>query len=475
VERGQGVGRDGEETVRLLSPAGSLIVTRSPPTAAPPLSGAEFAAAIEALGPFETAPFLAVAVSGGADSLALAILADRWARKRGGGICALTVDHRLRPESADEARRLHGWLAAREIRHEVLVWREPKPATGIEAAARRARYRLLAGWCRDRGCLHLLKAHHLADQAETYLIRRRAGSGPDGLAGMSAVRELADCRLLRPLLGVAKARLAALLATERQPSIPDPSNFDPAFERARLRAGGGPGSAGPGLEELRSLGAARQARERARDALLARAAILHPAGFGVLDPAPIRAATPAIADRAIAALVTAIGGASYPPRRERIVRLREALAGAGDGPFGRTLGGCRFVAWRGHILLLREAAAVAPVRLTPGSECVWDRRFRLSLTRDAPVAYGVGYLQRAGVGELARRMPGLRRQSLPPLLHESLPAVWDSAGLAAVPGLGYRRDPIRRLPQIVLRPVNCLAGGPFAVVWRSALLMCSSR
>jgi tRNA(Ile)-lysidine synthase len=421
-----------------------------------------------------------VAVSGGPDSLALAILADRWARARGGRICALTVDHRLRPESTGEARRLHVWLGAREICHEVLVWREPKPATGIEAAARQARYRLLAGWCRDRGCIHLLTAHHISDQAETYLIRRRAGSGPNGLAGMSAVRELADCRLLRPLLGVARARLAALLTAEGQPWIIDPSNLDPAFERARLRtASGAAGSAGSELatinRQLRQLGAARQARECARDALLARAATLHPAGFGVLDPEPIREAPAPIADRALAALVTAVSGASYPPRQKRIVRLREAVAGAGAGTLGHTLGGCRFVAWRRRILVLREAAAAAaPARLSPGGKLVWDRRFRLSLAADAPGPYVVGYLQNAEVGELVRRMPDLRRHSpLPPIVHQVLPAVWDDAGLAAVPDLGYRRVAIGELPRIVLRPVNCLSGGPFAVVWRFAHLMCS--
>jgi tRNA(Ile)-lysidine synthase len=421
-----------------------------------------------------------VAVSGGPDSLALAILAGRWARARCGRICALTVDHRLRPESTAEARRLHRWLRAREICHEVLVWREPKPATGIEAAARQARYRLLARWCRDRGCLHLLTAHHRSDQAETYLIRRRAGSGPNGLAGMSAVRELADCRLLRPLLGVARARLAALLTAEGQPWVIDPSNLDPAFERARLRAAGdSAGPAGSELaavdEQLRELGPARQAREHARDALLARAATLHPAGFGVLDPEPIREAPAPIADQALAALVTAIGGAPYPPRQKRIVRLREAIAGASGRTLGHTLGGCRFVAWRRRILVLREAAAAAgPVRLSPGSELVWDRRFRLSLSADAPGPFLVGYLQWAKVGELARRMPDLRRHSpLPPLLHQVLPAVWDDTGLAAVPDLGYRRVAIAQLPRIVLRPVNCLSAGPFAVVWRFVHLMCS--
>jgi tRNA(Ile)-lysidine synthase len=438
---------------------------------AKPLSGAEFSAALEALAGFELSPFLAVAVSGGADSLALAILADRWARSRGGVICALTVDHRLRPESAGEVRRLQGWLAARRIRHEVLVWAGPKPRTGVEAAAREARYRLLAGWCRERGCLHLLTAHHREDQVETHLMRRRAGSGPDGLAGMSAVRELADCRLLRPLLGFAKARLVALLAAERQPCVADPSNLDPAFERARLRIAGGAAASSSLVEELDELGRARRAREWARDRLLARAVTPHPAGFAVLDPELLRKAPTDTADRALAALVTAIGGNSYRPRGERIARLRAALAGNG-APSGRTLGGCRFVAWRRCILVLREAAAAAgPITLQPGTELVWDRRFHLALAADAPARLRVGYLQRAGAAELDQRILDLRGPSLPRLVYPFLPAVWDAAGLAAVPALGYRRDRTAWLPQIVLRPVNCLAGGTFAVVWRPAHLM----
>src|SRR5205823_2951019 len=151
---------------------------------------------------FEARPRLAVAVSGGPDSMALLLLADRWARQRGGEAWGLTVDHGLRPESAGEARIVAGWLAARGMAHEILVWSGDKPATGIQEAAREARYALLAGWCRAHGILHLLTAHHREDQAETYLIRRRAGSGVDGLAAMSAVRELPGCRIVRPLLSV---------------------------------------------------------------------------------------------------------------------------------------------------------------------------------------------------------------------------------------------------------------------------------
>src|SRR6266513_193352 len=208
-----------------------------PAVPAAPLTLGELSAALAAIGGFEARPFITVAVSGGPDSLALAILADRWARRHGGRLVALTVDHRLRPESAEEARTVGGWLAARGIAHHILVWADPKPATGIQEAARAARYRLLAGWCREQGCLHLLTAHHREDQAETHLIRRRAGSGVDGLAGMATVREMAGLRLVRPLLQVPKARLVALVAAEHQPFLSDPSNQDPAFERSRLRKG----------------------------------------------------------------------------------------------------------------------------------------------------------------------------------------------------------------------------------------------
>ena len=106
-----------------------------------PLASAEFDALMAPLGPFEPAPVVAVAVSGGADSLALAVLADRWARARGGRVVALTVDHGLRAGSAAEAARVAEWMAARDISHHLLDWRGAKPEADLQAAAREARDR----------------------------------------------------------------------------------------------------------------------------------------------------------------------------------------------------------------------------------------------------------------------------------------------------------------------------------------------
>jgi tRNA(Ile)-lysidine synthase len=432
-----------------------------------PFTLGEFSASLTSLARFESLPFLAVAVSGGPDSLALAILADRWARERGGEMCALTVDHGLRPEGGGEIHRLRNWLSARGIHHEVLVWAGEKPRTGIQEAARFARYQLLDGWCRDHACLHLLIGHQSDDQIETHLMRRRAHSGPGGLAGMSAIRDLANCRLLRPLLGVARDRLAAFLDTERQPFITDPSNLDPVFERGRLRGSGGvPRNEADIfhlLAEIRAFGARRVAREDEQNGLLARCVSLHPAGFGLLNSTVLRETGPEIAVLALSALAAAIGGASYPARRERLARLRDVLDAAVRR--GHTLGGCRFSRWRECILVTRELAkAPLPLRLRAGESVTWDRRFEVVPAPTGNRGFTVGYLGQAGKSWLDRGKPEFQRACLPRPLFPILPAVWDEEAIAAVPHLGYRREGIVDLPQLVFRPVNTLTRAAFAVV-----------
>jgi tRNA(Ile)-lysidine synthase len=313
----------------------------------------------------------------------------------------------------------------------------------------------------------LLTAHHRDDQIETYLIRRRAGSGPDGLAGMSAIRELADCRLLRPLLGVPRDRLIAFLETEAQPFITDPSNCDPRFERARLRREGGAPRNATGasrvLAEIRSFGEMRAAREREVSAVLARYVGLHPAGFGLLDPAMLLEAPPETVDRVLSRITAAIGGAAYPPRRERIARLREVLGSAAQR--GHTLGGCRFRRWRERFLVTRELAKAAPpLGVAPGETIIWDRRFEVVSPRRAKGIFTIGYLGAAGSVRRDLSVVELRCAALPRLLFPVLPAMWDEEGIAAIPHLGYRREGIVGVLEAVFRPVNVLTEAGFAVV-----------
>ena len=424
------------------------------------------------LGPFERRPSLAVGVSGGADSLALTLLAADWARRRGGTVTALTVDHKLRPEAAAEARQVGSWLAGRSIAHRRLAWRGTKPRHNIQAVARAARYGLLADWCRRQGVLHLLLAHHLDDQAETLLLRLGRGSGLDGLAAIAPVAELADLRLLRPLLGVSHLRLVATLEAMEQPWIEDPSNRDPAHARVRLRALR-PALAAEGLTAERlaatahRLGRARAAVESAVGALLVRAATLDPAGYCRLDPAALAAAPEEIALRALGRALATVTGGAYGPRLDGLERLLAAIASGGLGG-GRTLAGCRVVPRQGGILICREPADIVDARwLEPGRPVLWDGRFQVALGRNA--ARGrlrLAKLGQAGWAEIAALLTAVQQKAVPPAVRPSLPALRRAGRLVAVPHLGYVLS--GALPLVRFCPARPLMGPVFFIANSSA-------
>ncbi|MGH6969755.1 MAG: tRNA lysidine(34) synthetase TilS, partial [Stellaceae bacterium] len=258
-----------------------------------PLTTAKFDRLMARFAPFEAGPHLAVACSGGGDSMALVVLADRWARSRGGAVTALIVDHRLRPESAREADGVGRTLAACGIAHRILVCAEALPAANLENAARRARYRLLETWCEDHGVLHLLTAHQRDDQAETLLMRLARGSGLDGLAGIAPLSVRRVCRVLRPLLTVPPERLRATLRALDVAHVEDPMNRDPAFQRVRFRtARAFLVEEGLSAERLAATAAhlarARAALETLVAATLARAVALDPLGYARVDAAALK-------------------------------------------------------------------------------------------------------------------------------------------------------------------------------------------
>jgi tRNA(Ile)-lysidine synthase len=200
---------------------------------------------------------LVLAISGGPDSTALLVLAARWAkglrprRKRAPKLLAVTIDHGLRAEAAREAAAVKRLARRLGIAHRTLRWRGSKPKSGLQEAARAARYRLLAQEAVRAGYAHILTAHTLDDQAETVLFRLARGSGIAGLAGMAHAAPLPAGRgmifLVRPLLRIPKLRLVATLKAERIAYSEDPSNRDPRFTRARLRTLM-PALAGEGLD-----------------------------------------------------------------------------------------------------------------------------------------------------------------------------------------------------------------------------------
>jgi tRNA(Ile)-lysidine synthase len=186
---------------------------------------------------WKAAPAVVLAVSGGPDSIALMWLAARWRRAlaRGPRLIAVTVDHGLRPEAAAEAREVRRLARALDLPHRTLRWTGAKPKTGLPAAARAARYRLLAQAARSSGATHILTAHTRDDQAETLLMRMLRGSGIAGLAAMARETERDGVRLARPLLQVSKSQLIATLNKAGIGFADDPTNRDLKFTRPRLR------------------------------------------------------------------------------------------------------------------------------------------------------------------------------------------------------------------------------------------------
>jgi tRNA(Ile)-lysidine synthase len=187
---------------------------------------------------WKAAPALLLAVSGGPDSMALMWLVARWrnAMARGPRLIAVTVDHGLRSEAAAEARNVKRLARSLDVPHRTVRWTGVKPKTGLPAAARAARYRLLAQAAQAGGATHILTAHTRDDQAETLLMRMLRGSGISGLAAMARESERDGVRLARPFLNVSKSQLIATLNKAKVGFADDPTNRDQNFTRPRLRA-----------------------------------------------------------------------------------------------------------------------------------------------------------------------------------------------------------------------------------------------
>ena len=293
----------------------------------------------------------AVAVSGGGDSVALMHLACAYARREAVvPPIVLTVDHGLRRTSAKDAKTVTGWAKRLGLKARVLTWRGKKPSTGIEAAAREARYRLMGAYLRKQRIATLFVGHNQDDQAETFLMRLARGSGLDGLAGMQPraawpVDGFAELVLARPLLGFGREDLRAYLRAKDQPWLEDPMNQDSAFDRIKVRQAQA-ALEGAGLTPARiaaaaaHLARARESLEVMTAAVLARAVRQQGKNGVVLDAAALAAAPREVGLRALASVLMTVGGATYRPRFDSLERLFERIA-VGDLRGGATLHGCQ--------------------------------------------------------------------------------------------------------------------------------------
>ncbi|WP_454851361.1 tRNA lysidine(34) synthetase TilS [Rhizobium binxianense] len=314
-----------------------------------------------------------VAISGGSDSTGLLLLlteALKAASHPSISLCAATVDHALRAGSVDEALEVAALCGSLGIPHVTCLWQGEKPKSGIMAAAREARYGLLAAAAESLSADLVVTAHTLDDQRETLAMRSsRAGEGSTGIA--DAV--LFDRRIwiFRPLLGCLRADIRAFLQARGVAWIEDPSNEDMRYERVRTRrrlSEEGDADEIPDIRETERLLLAERAA-----GWLGRHFRLH----GVLGHVSSEGleAGEAILDYALGRLTAVFGGRPFPPGR---AQMRDILAFVAAGePDRMTAGRVVFDLRRDGLYLARESRGILPLIVPPGGCGVWDGRFEV--------------------------------------------------------------------------------------------------
>jgi tRNA(Ile)-lysidine synthase len=358
-------------------------------------------------------------------------------------LTVLTVDHGLRAESREEAAMVARMAKSLGLPHAILTWtRIGAQSGGLQALAREARYDLMAAHCHAHNIPALVTAHHLDDQAETFLMRLKRGSGLDGLAAIPEESVWSGIAVLRPLLDMPKARLAATLTAAGLGWVEDPSNRDQRFERARMRANHGAlTTLGLTPEALarsaRRLRRARAGLDDAAQEFFATHGAISEAGFCLIDRDALASTSEEIALRVLARAVNAVSGRERPLQLAKLESLLDSL---GENPkAAHTLGGCRLQPIGGRLGVFRETrrTGLPSLQLAPGERALWDNRFAVELERSAPGPVTVSALGEARWRDLRGGAPWL--DQLPRFAGATLPACYDGESIL-LPRLGQGAD-----------------------------------
>ncbi|MEO0893763.1 MAG: tRNA lysidine(34) synthetase TilS [Pseudomonadota bacterium] len=373
---------------------------------------------------FSDAPpnHLAVAISGGSDSLALLSLCHAWRHEGGPNLSAVTVDHGLRPTSAQEAAEVAQRCADWNIPHDTLHWTKGATGGNLQDQARRARYAMMAGWAATKGIDVIALGHTQDDQAETFLMRLARGSGLDGLSAMRSAWQMGDTQFARPLLDCSREALRDHLRAQNLTWVEDSSNTDPAYDRARVRAA--LPELGIGADTLSDVaGHLAQARDALHAVTMNEARKIARVEHGdvILDHAGLCNLHPDIARRLLLCAMRWINGADYPPRGKALAAVQaDCMAGRRS-----VLQGCDISVAKGEVRITRELAAVATLTTNPDE--LWDGRWRLSGPNILNAR--VCALGEAGLGQC----PDRARADLPARSLIASPAIWQGRKLIAAP------------------------------------------
>ncbi len=389
---------------------------------------------------------IGLAISGGPDSMALLLLVDRWrcarvkADKPIPDLRIFSVDHGLRAEAAHECAFVMRQAKALGYEGETLTWEGEVPKSRVQESAREIRYQLLAAACHKHGIKSLLTAHHIDDQAETFLMRLARGSGVDGLCAMAKESRRYGLHLHRPLLDLEKTVLLQELQEANWDYIEDPSNSDPRFERVRIRQHSKDLEALGLTSKMISLGArrlrrAKMALNEISDRFLDENAFISEYGTARIDQLALYDAPDEIAIRALSRVLRMCGGTQDVPNMARLETLLDGLNG--DFSTNRTLAGCRLIAKGDFWLVVREVGRIIELQkpLVPGGCMFWDARYIVCADQKASKNIVAGPLISADelIGsDEEKALQAIEKEAVPSLL-----ALRNKGELVAVPAIDF--------------------------------------
>lgn len=429
-----------------------------------PIQQSEFDKWMSVIGYFEPNPTIAVATSGGADSMALLLLAHEWARVKNGKVISLTVNHNLRKEAANEALQVKKWCENHSIEHHILCWQHSSvpPISSIQENARNARYKLMTNWCIDNNILHLLVAHHLDDQAETLFFRLARGSGLMGLACMLPHTKIYGINLLRPLLCTAKTRLIATLKAKNQEWIEDPSNQNSAYTRILIRKQLQLVNNDIFAERIANIttkfqkfrGLAENYTKKEIDNWVE----VYSHGYAIINE-PRK-----LSECSFNYLIQILSGNIYPPRSKKLdIFLKTKILT--NSCKTSSFGGLLFEPIKhGRVLVYREPRAISePCPIRENTPIIWDKRFTITANSNLTLRH----LGSDGLKIVRKTNPELFRNAPPDRVLRTIPSLWLLEELVSVPHIEY----MNQNPQfselkvsIQFLPVILLAGNSFSVM-----------
>nr|WP_289847955.1 tRNA lysidine(34) synthetase TilS [Octadecabacter sp. B2R22] len=387
---------------------------------------------------------VAIAVSGGGDSMALLHLYMRWSEQTGVPVIAATVDHGLRAAAADEAAFVGAFCEEHQIPHSILNWDGTKATGNVQAAARDARYQLLSDWAWDNGTETIALGHTANDVAETFLMRLGRKAGLDGLAAMPPVFSLHRSIFVRPLWQQTREELRNYLRRHDVSWVDDPSNEDLTQTRPKARqilAALEP--LGIDIESLKSTAAALASAKSAIQGYTceeARRLVIVDRGDVLIQSRPRPPVHPDVERRLRLAAVRYINGNGYAPRESALINLDVALTKQDR----HTVGGCIVSKEEGALRFAREVKATEPTiewrNRTLG--LLWDARWLVSEESETP---NMGELTVGALGEHIKDVPDWRETGLPRASLMASPAVFEGETLISAPVAGLNNGFIARI------------------------------